>query len=202
MATREDYIGKRFNRFEIGKHVGSGKEAEVYELVNHATRRTMILRLDGNDDDTWVGPAKLPPRNGKLEHPNVRGSYFAVFSYVVDNSRTGEDEWKVEVPTVYGLRDERYLIPLSDPLKPKGAIALDKLLDLSQPSNLLGSELVEDILGAMVGDAYLTTTGSISQESWTEKWAKLTGGTILAESAKRFMSGGSLDVTKKAPVLT
>jgi hypothetical protein len=81
MATAEDYVGVKFGRFVIGTSIGSGAEAEVYQVYNEPTQRFLVLRLDGSDDSLWIGEPKTPPYNSSIELDNVRGSFFMKIQY-------------------------------------------------------------------------------------------------------------------------
>ncbi|EFL52338.1 hypothetical protein DesfrDRAFT_0827 [Solidesulfovibrio fructosivorans JJ]] len=172
MARPEDYVGKSFGFFQIEEHMSYGAEAEVYSCRHLLTERYYVLRLDIHDNNLWDNEPLIPPINASLEHNGAKDSW-----------EINKHMRHANAVPYYGVRDNRYLIPVSSPFRVKGAWDIDQVLD-AVPLNseifigLMDSMgIYEDAIMAMYAEAL--HINEIGEENYKKRWEYLTGGNIL-----------------------
>ena len=111
-----------FGSFEIEHHVAHGAEAEVYCVRDSKHDRRLILRLDPNDDKLWDADPMLPPRNSSLEVRNAKGTWVAALNYRLRVS-VDKKEFKFACASIYGVVDQRFLIPVTARFRVKNALS-------------------------------------------------------------------------------
>ncbi|MCX5538108.1 hypothetical protein M3A49_01110 [Paraburkholderia sp. CNPSo 3076] len=223
MATPEEYVGMSFGAFEILHQLGHGAEAEAYLCYDKRTLRGYVLRLSVADDDIWDGPPMRPPHNRTVEAPNARGSWHGKLGYEASlKERIAKLKKKrrkafirkilphlkkrekfdivIKVPTVYGIRSEMYLIPLSDPYHLSNSIRVDDLLRIAPADDLDYFELWEDFALKLLGEAHAMLHGDIPENQWKSRWEKLAHGRILKEALKRYMANGNLGAEEQEQI--
>ncbi|MFE9658911.1 hypothetical protein [Streptomyces sp. NPDC005955] len=173
MITADDYVGRDFAWFGIGQHLGSGADAEVF-LCRHApTRRSYVMRLPAAEDALWERDTPLlPPVNALIEHPNARGS--AVANDLYDDLEISVDGQRVAFSTVqlYGVREDRYLLPASNTHQRKGALSFERVLDV--PAALTRTTLFwERVQHLLAADCHFLGSGHLSETGWLHRWGAL-----------------------------
>jgi hypothetical protein len=174
MITAEDYENQEFGWFRILKKIGGGAEAEVFECHHMPTGRVYVLRLHIEDDEVWERTEPmLPPRNYTIEHNNARGTvaYGGAVSIKVGKRRRSKDEWTVLVTQLYGVRDNKYLLPVSNTYQRRGAVSFERLLDLPLPFDML--PFWENLGLLAQAETGLLKSGTIPIEAWQERWGVL-----------------------------
>ncbi len=192
MARTSDYVGLSFGSFEIGSKVGSGASADVFACRHEGTGILYVLRLDSEDRALWEGNPMLPPRNASIEVPNANGTWHSeLVSYEATMESVqaqGSDAWKLVSVPIYGILEQRYLVPVASPVRVKGAWDVTRLLETAPPDDLFLFELWEDFLGSLAGAAH----GSIEKLA-SDPWRTVTGGRILSSAIARYLGNGGLD---------
>lgn len=183
MITSDNYENQNFGWFRIMDKFGVGAEAEVFHCLHVPTNRVYVLRLDVEDDAIWErSQPMLPPRNYTIERRNVRGSAQAaqLFSQMEKDKDAprSEEGWSFRVTELYGVRDNKYLLPVSNIYRRRGAFSFDQVLDLNRAFTKLS--FWEDIGLLAQAETRLLNSNSISIETWKERW-----GILLHESKLR-----------------
>jgi hypothetical protein len=201
MAQVEDYVGREFGGFRIGKSIGHGKEAEVLLCQHLMTGRVYVLRLDVEDDETWDDGPMIPPRNGSLERNNCDGTWAlssGTYRRMVEQIKKGDSQFIIHHTPIYGVLDNRYLVPMASPIRVKDAWDIDTVLQTSHADDLLFFELWEDLILSMILGAYEADS---PQEEWIRTWNGLIGGPILQRAMTQYLNGGQLTGEQKQRVL-
>lgn len=196
VATSHDYSGKQFGDFLIGDRIGRGAEAEVLLCLHQSTGQPYALRLPINDDALWDGPPLIPPQNGSIEWPNARGTWLVTPHYYLhslEELKKGDDSFKIQTAAIYGVLENRYLVPVASPVRLKGVKDVDEILELAPPDDLWLFATWESILGALILEAH--QQGDVAQ-----KWPLLVGGSILEQAAVQYMRGGTLSSGEQAAI--
>jgi hypothetical protein len=172
VVISDDYENREFGWFRIMEKFGSGAEAEVFQCHHVPTGRVYVLRLHVEDDEVWErAEPMLPPRNCTIEHANARGTVISSqFYYDYTEKQTGED-WKFVAAELFGVRDNKYLIPISNVYQRPGAIKFEQLLNLPLPLEIL--PFWESIGLLAQAETGLLKSGSIPIEKWRERWGFL-----------------------------
>ena len=225
MAQPEDYVGKTFGSFQILRQLGHGAEAEVFLCVDSRSQRGYVLRLAIADDVIWDGAPLVPPVNHLIERRNAIGSWHAKLAYekslhdrlAAKRGDTGKSvlarlfsgasskgkatNFSIHVPTVYGVLQQQYLVPISDPYRLTGTLSVLELLAVAPADDLYLFEAWEDIALQILGDADGVVEGSLSLSDWRARWSKIAFGPILKSALSRYMKGGSLNAQTQGKVL-
>lgn len=216
MATVEDYIGKKFGQFEIGPVQGQGKEADVFACLHLSTGLFYILRLDANDKEIWSGQPIIPPYNYSIESKNAKGTWLSAPGYYMNSfeeeslftslpyqkKEKVRKEWVFSSTAIYGVLDNRYLIPIASPVRVKSAWDVDKLIQTPINANIHSYfELWEDVVSCVVAEAFTSIDSKIKNDEWRKRWGRLLGGEVLIESVKRFMENGNSEDNEKTKIL-
>jgi hypothetical protein len=199
MATSKDYIGKRFGEFLIEARIGGGAEAEVLQCLHSATGLRYVLRLSVDDDSLWSGEPLIPPQNASMESNNARGTWLVAPSYYQASLTKTASDWKMKTPAIYGVFQNRYLIPVASPIRVKAVKDIDEVLTLAPADDLWLFGLWEAILGALIFEAYANV--DMEGGSTLSELPLIVGGPILADSAKRFMANGTLSIDEQTAIL-
>jgi hypothetical protein len=189
MAEVADYIGCGFGSFEIERHVAHGAEAEVYCIRDFKHDRRLILRLDPKDDELWDGDPMVPPRNSSLEVRNAKGTWVAARNYRVRAS-VDKQEFKFACASIYGVLDQRFLIPVSARLRVENALSPDHVLGASAFESFSGRPLWEGIAIRLVVDTANLLEGKLSEDEWDEHWSRFATEPRLEFSRRRFLQNG------------
>ena len=131
MATAADYVGRTFGSFSIVQKLAGGAEAEVFSCRHEATGLLYVLRLDVNDDSLWAGEPLVPPRNQTLEAKNAKGTWLVAPRYHAESVRAralNASSWAFNVPAIYGVLSNRYLVPVASPVRVRLARDVDDIL--------------------------------------------------------------------------
>ncbi|MBS1813804.1 MAG: hypothetical protein JSS87_02900 [Acidobacteria bacterium] len=199
MAISADYTGKQFGSFLIGNRIGGGAEAEVMACLHRPTGRAYALRLPLADDALWDGDPLIPPQNGSIEWANARGTWLATPAYYLrslSELKKDPNAFKIATASIYGVLDQRYLVPVASPVRIKGVKDIDTVLNLAPANDLWLFGTWETLLGALIFEA--TKEDS---ESLAERWPLLVGGSILQSAAAQFMRGGTLAAEEQTTIL-
>jgi hypothetical protein len=222
MASPKDYEGKQFGSFLIRANFAHGAEAEVYQVTHLGTSRTHVLRLDVNDDATWDGAPLVPPKNGSIEKPNARGTflvtprYYASAGIDADEPREAKmarmfkeqpkhkptNDWTLATVAIYGVMDQRYLVPVASPIRVAGAKNVDEILSLSPADDVYLFQLWEDVAFHLLSEAHSHAEAGEGSAEWDQRWAKLSGGEVLTAAIRQYMAGGSLSRAEQDAVLS
>ncbi|MFJ6988650.1 MULTISPECIES: hypothetical protein [unclassified Streptomyces] len=195
MIAPHDYVGQDFAWFSIAKHIGSGAEAEVYLCWHAPTQRSYVLRLPAEDDSLWErdGPL-MPPVNSLIEHRNAIGSAHAGLTRDGLKMVVKGQEFSFSIVQLYGVRDGRYLLPVSNNWSRKGALSFGAVLDVSPslPATMPFWEMLQHLL---VVDCYFLDQGRLNEAEWHGRWetllahsSSLDGGLQFAEYSPRARS--------------
>lgn len=193
MAEVYDYINKEFGDFRIDRNIGSGKEAEVFLCQHITTGRYYVLRLSIADDLVWDGKPLIPPVNFSIERANAQGSWLLNTQFAKGRMHT------IGCTPIYGVLDNRYLVPVSSPVRVKSSWDVDMILKASPSDDLFLFELWEDIVLSMIAGAYGPREEPDNQ--WKTNWEHLIGGKILIEAMKRYLEGSGLSRQEKDQVI-
>jgi hypothetical protein len=191
MARVEDYIGCKFGSFRIEERIGHGKEAEVFRCIHLDTGRHYALRLDIEDDAIWDGEPAIPPRNYSLERNNCQGTWLL-------SSQWYKYSASAECVPIYGVLNNRYLIPMACPVRVRDAWDINEVLKHSPADDLYLFEMWELLVLSMIVGAYESNT---PDSDWVNRWSKLIGGSILQNAMSQYLDGGSLSNDEKRQVL-
>jgi hypothetical protein len=178
VIAAEDYENQVFGWFRILEKIGGGAEAEVFKCHHMPTGRVYVLRLHIEDDEVWErAEPMLPPRNYTIEHANARGTAgFSQHAYEFSKRRS-KDEWTVLATQLYGVRENKYLLPVSNTYRRLGAVSFEQILDLPLPFELL--PFWENLGLLAQSETSLLESGTISFETWRERWGALLRDTRL-----------------------
>jgi hypothetical protein len=153
MASWKSYLGMHFPPFLIEDHIARGGECEVYSVRHCGTGRVLALRLPFTEDQLWEAEPMCPPVNTKLEKKSAQGAFLlnsAPTLYGAQPEAGVGAKYRGAVH-YYGIRDGRYLIPLSAPYRVNGAIDIEVILDRTSPGMVAESEFFQDlVLGVSV----------------------------------------------------
>lgn len=202
MATAEDYLTREFGSFTILYQLGHGAEAEVFLCIDSRTHRAYVLRLSIHDDSAWDGEPEIPPRNSSIEKANAIGSWHAKQAYEAYTSGPDDGGWTINVPVVYGLLNQRYLIPVSDPFILRDSLSINRLLEISPPNDLYLFEAWEDIALTSLHYLDLLAKGALSRQAWEQNWGPLIHGHIMQQALGRYMHGGTLSAQEQAAIMS
>jgi hypothetical protein len=183
MARGSDYCGKEFGSFRIGDMAGHGFEAEVYKCTHLPTGIVFILRLDIGDESLWSGAALLPPVNATIEVPNAKGAW------MISKSCT-ESSLSLRCVDIFGVLENRYLTPVTAPLRLRDAYDIADVLGLPPLSSehhftLMDSfGLYSDLICTMCCQALYQ---ELDDTTWGERWSCLVGGRFLKTIVPDFL---------------
>lgn len=184
MAEIADYIACGFGSFEIERHVAHGAEAEVYCVRDFKHDRRLILRLDPNDDELWDGDPVVPPRNGSLETRNAFGTWAGAPNYRRPVDKHG---FKFAMASVYGILDQRFLIPVTARFRVKNALSPDHVLDASAFEQFSDRPVWEGIAIRLVIDTADLLEGKLPENEWDEHWSRFATEPRLEFSRRLFL---------------
>jgi hypothetical protein len=199
MAISQDYVGKQFGDFLIMERVGGGAEAEVMGCLHQTTGQLYALRLPIAEDALWDAEPLIPPHNGSIEWANARGTWLVTPGYYwhsLEELRKDPDSFRIEPAAIYGVLENRYLIPVASPIRVKGAKDIDAILELAPAEDLWLFGTWETLLGALIFEATRKVDGRLA-----ERWPLLVGGEILERSAAWYMRGGTLPAEEQNSIL-
>jgi hypothetical protein len=108
------------------------------------------------------------------------------------------DAFVIKSTPIYGVLNNRYLLPMASPIRVQHAWDIDSVLQTSPADDLYLFELWEDIVLSMIAGAYESDTPT---STWQDKWSKLIGGSILQKAMKGYLNGGTLSNEQKQRVL-
>jgi hypothetical protein len=194
MARVEDYIGKSFGALRIEAVVGHGAEAEVFACTHIPTRIVYILRLPAHDAELWGSNPLIPPRNASIERPNANGSWHAAQLYYSGSLQARQDDkdaWVFKVPAIYGVLDQKYLVPVASPIWRKGAVRVDQVLRAMPAEAVDGLGPLEVLLLLMATSACIASRSELASNEWLKKWSNLAGGSIAIEASRRYLRSGT-----------
>lgn len=186
MAEIADYIGCAFGSFEIEHHVAHGAEAEVYCVRDSKHDRRLILRLDPNDDELWDADPMLPPRNSSLEVRNAKGTWVAALNYRIRVS-VDNKEFKFACASIYGVVDQRFLIPVTARFRVKNALSPDYILAASPFGPFSDRPLWEVLAIRLVVETAALLDGKLSEREWDEHWSRFATEPRLEPSRRLFL---------------
>ncbi len=186
MAEIADYIGCGFGSFEIERHVAHGAEAEVYCVRDFKHDRRLILRLDPNDDELWDGDPMIPPRNRTLEVRGAIGTWAIAPGYRVRVS-VDQHEFKFAWASIYGVLDQRFLIPVTARFRVKNALSPDHILDACGFELFSDRPLWESIAIRLVIDTTDMLEGKLSELEWDQHWSRFATEPRLEFSRRLFL---------------
>lgn len=209
MATVEDYLGKRFGEFTIVALVNNNEDIVTFSCFNEETRFFYVLRLSLSEKDLWKAEPLLPPINYKLEIENVIAARIIAPEYysksfeeesylnkLFSNKNKKRKDWVFDLPDIYGVIQNKYLIPLSSPVRVKLSWDIDKLLNVPIEFNVHSYfQLWEDVISSMVVDYYNISKDNFNE--WEEKWGKIYGGDVMKDSVSEFIDNGDMSDIKK-----
>jgi len=198
MVDVNDYVGKQFASFKIIKHIGGGAEAEVYLCQDQRNGLPYALRLDIADDQLWDAEPVLPPVNASLERANVRGSWGVSGAYPRGR---GADSWKIHIPTVYGVYEEKYVVPLSARFRVKDVLDLNQWLPQARPDDTYLFETWETIALQILIEAADVVEGRTSESAWSDRWKSVPAGPIMYSSIETYMKAGTLAAEQQEAIL-
>jgi hypothetical protein len=199
MATSKDYVGKQFGYFKIGERFGGGAEAEVMICHHTTTGQTYALRLPLAEDVLWDSEPLIPPQNGSLEWANARGTWLVAPRYYLHSLQELKKDpgaFRMTTVAIYGVLDNRYLVPVASPVRVKGVKDIDAILEIARPNDLWLFGTWETLLGALIFEATKKDGAGVG-----ERWPLLVGGAILEKAAQRYMHGGTLKSEEQASIL-
>src|SRR5262245_56768884 len=139
MARVTDYVGRSLGSFEIIRVIDHGAKAEVFACRHKTTGIVYVLRLAATDNDLWAGDPVLPPRNASIERPNAVGTWGmqpAYYELSLKERKGAKDAWVIKTTSIYGILEQRYLVPVASPVRVKGAWDIDALLKKAPPGDL------------------------------------------------------------------
>jgi hypothetical protein len=187
MITPEDYLDQEFGWFRVYGKMGAGADAEVFKVAHTVTRRTYVLKLDVNDDEIWERDAPmLPPHNLTIRTPYIGGTV----SVLAGN-------YSFSAPELYGVRDGRYLIPLTRVHRLKGAIEFEKLLDIAA-EDVIGGQFWENLVSMLEAETLvLETKGGPSMQQWMQRWNLLICSSKLGQRLLERLPGSLSDTARR-----
>jgi hypothetical protein len=177
VVTWNDYIGKRFGWYEIAAHIGFGTEAEVFMCINMATMRGFVLKLYAEDDAAWAGPdVQLPPLNGQSNKHSIVGTIRG------RRSPLGAPNSPIYIPEMFQVIDSRYLAPLTNTFKVRGAMSITDLVAIP-PSRTMTTTLWEDLTLLLKTDMGLLKRDDSAISAFRERWQTILYGSCLGKDA-------------------
>jgi hypothetical protein len=194
VARVDDYIGHSFGDFRIEAVVAHGVEAEVFACSHLPTRTVYILRLPAQDAALWRSDPVVPPRNALIEVPNAKGTWAAAQAYYFASLHIRQEDehaWQVRVPPIYGILDNRYLVPVASPIWRTGAMRIDQLLYKMPAAAVDGYGPLEALLLLMATSASIASRSGQASEQWHQQWSYLLGGRIATGAAERYLRSGT-----------
>jgi hypothetical protein len=216
VTSIQAYEGQQFGDFRIMRRIGGGAEAEVYEVGNEETGQVLILRLNVNDNTLWGDTPVNPPVNASLEIPNVRGTFFGKLAYTSVNGKhltpgksassfwssfRHEPKMTISSPDIFGVKDNKYLIPVASPFMVLGSVPMEKLLQIGTLDAFYKSELWKDIADHFVSEISVTR-GRISEQAWQSRWRPLLGSARAAAELHRYMASQHISSELRGAILS
>ena len=111
-------------------------------------------------------------------------------------TKEGSKRFQNGYPAIYGVLENRYLVPVASPVRVKGVKDIDAILELAPPDDLWLFGTWESLLGVLIFEAMRKDRVNV-----TERWPLLVGGAILEQSAAWYMRGGTLSAEEQASIL-
>jgi hypothetical protein len=193
MARSADYIEQSFGSFRIADSIAHGSKAEVYACRHETTGLYYVLRLPLADHRLWTGQPVVPPVNAILERQNAQATWSAAqieYPQSLAARRRDKRAFIVVSPAIYGVLNQRYLIPVASPVRLKGAWDVDRLLDAIPADAVDGHGPMEGLILQMAATAPRTRSTAKEVEEWRAHWGPLLGGPIAAATAERYLKTG------------
>jgi hypothetical protein len=174
----KDLIGHVVDSLRFQRILGSGRDNEVFLVVHQPTQQHFALRLSV-DNPIWNEPTvPLNISNAADERANVAGSvaYNRMFWerqvkgqkpwWRFWGSRESQ-HWGMTSPTMYGVYNERYLVPLNEPRRLRSEVDVDQVIATAATIDLPESLGVFSVFCDLLGVASLLARSSmLPPEYW------------------------------------
>jgi hypothetical protein len=197
MALQNNYVGRQFGQFRIDNIIGQGDEINIFSCLHHSTGRSYILRLDSHDKNIWPEGPNSFPNNLKIEKKAIESTRLAT-----TNHSNSKNAIMFMVPEIYGVFEQKYLVPVASLFRVKAAWDVDKLFQTPINANIHSYFMLwEDVISYIIGDAFIALDSSERLFEWEKKWGLLLGGKILVESVTQFIANGSSGKDEQSKVI-
>ncbi len=175
---------KKFGRFFIANELRKNSNSIEYLVNDSQSEFNYLLRLPNPIEE-----------NGELNNQNLSFDFIKELREEYRNPKVPRKK------QIYGLIDNQYLMPVSDPFVLDNGLTIIDINEVCPAEDLHLFSAWEAIALQMMSEAHFVTSGSLSEQEWSEYWSELTGGDIIVKAIEGYLENGNLSRTEKFRII-